>query len=225
MEILEKYVKETASEYALRVIKHNIISLELIPGSLVSENELAKELGISRTPVREALIELSKIMLVEIYPQKGSYISLINHDLVEEARCVRLLLETAIVEEACDKAGDRDIAALEENLRLQEIYQSTDWENKLLRLDNEFHETLFKICNKQFTYNLLSGMMTHFDRVRRLSLSVIKDSKILSDHQALVKAIKLRDKTAARAVIEKHLSRYELDEEALRKNFGEYFKN
>lgn len=224
MEILKRLTKETASEYALRVIQHNIISLELLPGSLVSENELAKELGISRTPVREALIALNKIKLVEIYPQRGSYISLINHELVEEARCIRLILETAIVEEACDRAGEKEIMELEENLKLQEVYQDSANENKLLTLDNEFHEIFFKICRKEFTYHLLNGMMTHFDRVRRLSLTVVKDSKILSDHKALAEAIKLHDKQAARAVITKHLSRYELDEEALRKNYGEYFK-
>lgn len=224
MEILKRLTKETASEYALRVIQHNIISLELLPGSLVSENELAKELGISRTPVREALIALNKIKLVEIYPQRGSYISLINHELVEEARCIRLILETAIVEEACDRAGEKEIMELEENLKLQEVYQDSANENKLLTLDNEFHEIFFKICRKEFTYHLLNGMMTHFDRVRRLSLTVVKDSKILSDHRALAEAIKLHDKQTARAVITKHLSRYELDEEALRKNYGEYFK-
>ncbi len=224
MEILKRLTKETASEYALRVIQHNIISMELLPGSLVSENELAKELGISRTPVREALIALNKIKLVEIYPQRGSYISLINHELVEEARCIRLILETAIVEEACDRAGEKEIMELEENLKLQEVYQDSANENKLLTLDNEFHEIFFKICRKEFTYHLLNGMMTHFDRVRRLSLTVVKDSKILSDHRALTEAIKSHDKQAARAVITKHLSRYELDEEALRKNYGEYFK-
>jgi len=224
MEILKRLTKETASEYALRVIQHNIISLELLPGSLVSENELAKELGISRTPVREALIALNKIKLVEIYPQRGSYISLINHELVEEARYIRLILENAIVEEACDRACEKEIMELEENLKLQEVYQNSANENKLLTLDNEFHEIFFKICRKEFTYHLLNGMMTHFDRVRRLSLAVVKDSKILSDHRALVDAIKLHDKQAARAVITKHLSRYELDEEALRKNYGEYFK-
>lgn len=225
MIILERNNRETASDYALRVIRYNIISLNLIPGSLVSENELAKELGISRTPVREALIELSKIKLVEIYPQKGSCISLINHQLVEEARFVRLLLESAIVEEACELASAKDIALLEENIRLQEMYQGQNYEDKQLKLDNEFHELLFTICNKQFTYNLLTGMMTHFDRVRRLSLSVVKDSKILSDHKTLVESIKKKDGQTAREIITKHLSRYQLDEEELRKNYGDYFKS
>jgi GntR family transcriptional regulator, rspAB operon transcriptional repressor len=225
MIILERNNRETASDYALRVIRYNIVSLNLVPGSLVSENELAKELGISRTPVREALIELSKIKLVEIYPQKGSCISLINHQLVEEARSVRLLLESAIVEEACELASSKDILLLEENIRLLEMYQGKNYEDKQLKLDNEFHELLFTICNKQFTYNLLTGMMTHFDRVRRLSLSVVRDSKILADHKNLVDSIKRKDSQAAREIITKHLSRYQLDEEELRKNYGDYFKN
>ncbi len=225
MILLERNNRETASDYALRVIRNNIVSLNLVPGSLVSENELAKELGISRTPVREALIELSKIKLVEIYPQKGSCISLINHQLVEEARFVRLLLESAIVEEACELASAKDILLLEENIRLQEMYQGENYEDKQLKLDNEFHELLFTICNKQFTYNLLTGMMTHFDRVRRLSLSVVRDSKILADHKNLVDSIKRKDSQAAKEIITKHLSRYQLDEEELRKNYGDYFKN
>ena len=220
---------ENTDKYSLRgrvftKIREDILAGRYKQNDELKEASIGQELGVSRTPVREALIALNKIKLVEIYPQRGSYISLINHELVEEARCIRLILETAIVEEACDRAGEKEMMELEENLKLQEVYQDSANENKLLTLDNEFHEIFFKICRKEFTYHLLNGMMTHFDRVRRLSLTVVKDSKILSDHRALAEAIKSHDKQAARAVITKHLSRYELDEEALRKNYGEYFK-
>lgn len=224
MYILERSIRETAREYAYRVIKYNIISLELIPGSMVSENELAEEMGISRTPVREALIELSKIKVVEIYPQRGSFISLIDHQLVDEARFVRLILEQAMVDMACDTAAEADFIALEENLKLQEFYLEHNTKDKLLSLDNEFHELLFLISNKKFTYDLLGGMMTHFDRVRRLSLSVIKDSKNITDHRNLVDAIRNKDKTMARAIITKHLSRYKLDENELKNQYPNYFK-
>ena len=69
MHITERLPRETGRDYALRILKDNIVRLELEPGSMVSENELASELGLSRTPVREALIELSKVNIVEIYPQ------------------------------------------------------------------------------------------------------------------------------------------------------------
>ncbi len=224
MYILERSGKETAREYAYRVIKYNIISLELVPGSMVSENELADEMGVSRTPVREALIELSKLKVVEIYPQRGSFISLIDNQLVDEARFVRLILEQAMVEMACDIADETNFLALEENLKLQEFYLEHTAKDKLLQLDNEFHELLFLISNKKFTYDLLGGMMTHFDRVRRLSLSVIKDSKNISDHRSLMDAIKKKDKALARNIITKHLSRYKLDEEELKKQYPGYFK-
>lgn len=216
--------KETAREYAFRVIKYNIISLELAPGSMVSENELAMEIGISRTPVREALIELSKLKVVEIYPQKGSCISLIDSELVEEARYVRLILEQAIVEMACDVATEESFLALEENLRLQEFYLQYPSKDKLLQLDNDFHQLLFEICKREFTYDLLGGMMTHFDRVRRLSLLVIKDTKNISDHRSLVEAIKNKDKVLAKDIITKHLSRYKVDEQELKEQYRSYFK-
>ncbi len=223
MYIMERSMKETAREYAYRVIKHNIVSLELKPGSMVSENELAEEMKISRTPVREALIELSKLKIVEIFPQKGSFIAKIDSKLVNEARFLRLIVEKSMVEMACDIASEEDILLLEENVKLQDFYLANPIGDRQLELDNEFHELLFRICNKNLTYNLISGMLTHFDRVRKLSLVVIKDHKIISDHKVLIEAIKNKDKATASEVITKHLTRYTVDEEELRKQYCDYF--
>lgn len=223
MQIHEKIKSETAREYAFRTLKDNIISLELAPGSLVSENELANQMGISRTPVREALIELSKLKIVNIYPQKGSYISLIDGEMVDEARFIRFTLEGAIVQLACEMATEEDILAMEENIKLQEFYLQSSTNEKLLELDNELHKLLFQICNKKFTYNLLGGIMIHFDRARSLSLAVLKDSKIYSDHKELLDAIKNKDKTLAYSIIEKHLNRYKIDEKELKKKYPHYF--
>ena len=100
MVILKKLLSENARSYAVRVLLFNIINLELIPGSSVSENELSAELSVSRTPVREALIELSRMNLVEIQPQRGSYISKIDYNSVEESRFVRVVVENAVVKRA-----------------------------------------------------------------------------------------------------------------------------
>ena len=72
MHISERLPRESSRDYALRIIKDNIISLRLEPGSQISENELATEMGLSRTPVREALIELAKVKIIETYPQRKS---------------------------------------------------------------------------------------------------------------------------------------------------------
>lgn len=224
MAILYEKEKETAREYAYRVIKSNIISLELIPGSKVSENELASQLKISRTPVREALIELSKLKIVEIYPQRGSYISLIDSKVVDEARIVRLVLEKSLVEMLCSQEKELDLSFLEENVKAQEYYLKKPDGDIQLQLDNEFHKLLFELNSMTFTYSLLSGMMIHFDRARALSSMVIKDSKNVSDHIELLNAIKNKDSVLGRKIITKHLTRYKFNETVLRQEYPDYFK-
>lgn len=224
MEIFNRYEKETAREYSLRVLKNNIISLNLVPGTILSENELAAELGVSRTPVREALIQLSKSQLVEIYPQRGSVISLIDLELVEESRFLREVLEIAIVEQTCEVATERELKPLTENLLLQEFYLTNHNTNKLMELDNEFHKELFLICKKNHIYKLMEGMTAHFDRLRTLCLTVVKDIKIVQDHKDILAAIKQHDKETAKTTMKKHLSRHKLDENEIKAGFSQYFK-
>ena len=95
MKIEKKRPGENARMYAHRIILDNIINLELPPGSAISENDLSVSLNLSRTPVREALIEMTRLDLVKIYPQKGSFVSKIDYDLIEEAKFIRLSLELA----------------------------------------------------------------------------------------------------------------------------------
>ncbi|PKM51775.1 MAG: GntR family transcriptional regulator [Firmicutes bacterium HGW-Firmicutes-7] len=224
MHITERFAKETARDFALRTLKHNIIILELAPGSLVSENELASEMGLSRTPVREALIELSRAQIVEVYPQKGSVVSKIDYHMVEEARFIRVVLEKAIVELACECALEDDLSLLEKNIKLQEFYIQNPSPDKLLELDNEFHLDLFKMVHKIQTYYLMDSMMVHFDRVRSMSLHTIKDIKIVEDHKAVLEAIKNKNKDQAKQAITKHLSRYIIDKDEIQKEYPDYFK-
>ena len=224
MRLTERYSKETGREYALRMLKDNIIHLDLIPGSMLSENELSAEMHLSRTPVREALIELSKVKIVEIYPQKGSAVALIDYNLVEEARFMRNVLECAVVELACKMAGKEAVMELKENVKLQEFYLESRSPEKLLKLDDEFHRLLFHITGKNQVYQLMDSITIHFDRIRSMSLIAVKDLKTISDHQAIVEAIAAKDGAMAKELMEKHLSRYKIDEEALRKEYPGYFR-
>ncbi|MFW5802082.1 MAG: GntR family transcriptional regulator [Spirochaeta sp.] len=206
------------------MIKHSIINLELIPGSMVSENELASRFGLSRTPVREALIDLSKSHIVEIYPQKGSRVSLIDYTLVEEARYLRLVMHTAIAELVCSMADSLDFSRIHEILRLQDFYVEHPSPTKLHEYDNQFHEELFRLCNKSRIYSLIDSMTTHFDRVRSLSLTAtIKETRIVEDHRAIIQAIQQKDCEATREAMTRHLSRYKVDEKLLREQYPDYF--
>jgi DNA-binding GntR family transcriptional regulator len=225
MIIEDRLPRETAREYALRQLKENIISLQLEPGSMVSENEIAAQLGISRTPVREALIELSRVNIVEILPQKGSRIMLIDYALVEESRFLRLVLEREVAKVLCTMEEIPDLSFLEEIIRLQSFYIEHSNPEKLLELDNQFHALLFLLANKVQCYGwMIEGLTIHFDRVRAMSLNAIKDIKIVSDHQAIAEAIKQRDAELAGQLMEKHLSRYKIDESAIREKYPTYFR-
>jgi len=225
MYLPQREPKETGREYALRTLKDNIIRLELAPGAMLSENELSAQMNLSRTPVREALVELSKVNIVEIYPQRGSAIALIDYELVEEARFMRLVLEKAVVEQVCTLACERDIWRLRQNLRLYQDYMDMGDSDAGLDADNNFHRILFQIAKKERIFGLIRNMSIHFDRVRRLSLDVVKDTKVLADHTAIVDAVEARDTNRAVALIEEHLTRYQFDAAALRAKYPTYFKN
>lgn len=224
MKLPERLPRETGRDYALRTIKDNIIKLELAPGSQISENELAAELQLSRTPVREALIELAKVKVVEIYPQKRSVVSLIDYELVEESRFMRNILECAVVELDCELAAPEDIMRLKENVRLQNFYLDSFYPDNLMVLDNEFHGMLFAIAKKPQVYTLMENISIHFDRVRSMALSTVKDLKIVQDHAEIVEAIANKDPETAKERMERHLNRYKIDTAELRKEHPQYFK-
>ena len=93
MILYEKKGNETGKDYAYRVLKDNIMSLELRPGELLSELDLAQKLQVSRTPIREVLIKLKSEKLIEVKPQTGTYVSLIDWKLIEQAIFMRYNLE------------------------------------------------------------------------------------------------------------------------------------
>ena len=224
MKLLERLPRETGRDYALRNIKENIVNLELAPGSQISENELAAEMGLSRTPVREALIELSRVRIIEIHPQKKSTVPLIDYELVEESRFMRSLLECAVVELDCEMAQPVDLERLSANVRLQNFYLDNYYTNELMTLDNQFHGMLFDIAKKSQVYALIQNISIHFDRVRGMALSSVKDLKVVQDHQELVEFIRQRDAKAARELMEVHLNRYKIDAAEIRETYPQYFK-
>lgn len=224
MKKIERLNSETAREYALRAITENITSIDLEPGQAISENEISTFLGVSRTPVREAIQELHKAALIEIYPQRGSYVSLINSQYVEEAVFLRKILDIAVIEEACDLANEEDVAALEENVSLQQFYLQNDNTSKIFELDNEFHRMIYVAAKKETIHNMRRSLMIHFDRVRTLAMLTVKDRKIVDDHLIMLDAIKNKDKQRAKEIVEKHLNRYRVDQEELIRAYPQYFE-
>lgn len=224
MQILERLPRETGRDYALRTIRDNIIALRLEPGSQISENELATEMNLSRTPVREALIELSKVKIIEIYPQRKSVVSLIDYELVEESRFMRNLLECAVAKLDCQMAEPHDLLRLRDNLQLQKFYLNSYYPGNLLKLDNEFHGILFDIARKSQVYSLIQSISIHFDRVRSMALATVKNQRIVEDHEELIRIIGEGNAEEAGKLMEEHLNRYKIDAAEIRAAYPQYFK-
>lgn len=226
LEILTRRTHENARSYAIRTLLHNIIQLQLPPGSAVSENELSAALTLSRTPVREALIELSRMGLVEIFPQKGSYITKINYDLVEESHFMRLTMEEAVLKQACKQGLSASyLNALEENLASYRSCMHTNYAEKCLEIDNAFHQIIFESVHKTWTYRILQEQMIHFDRVRALSLKSVTTDYILRDHEDILYALRRQDTEMASMLIHRHLNRHQMEKEELLKKYPGYFIN
>ena len=223
MSYAEKLKNETNREYAFRVIKENIINLKIKPGIMISEQEIAEELGISRTPVQEALQELSRTKIVDILPQKGCRVSLIDMKLVNEAVFMRLTIEQAVTEEACRLATEKDIEELEENLILQDFYKTSDKYEKIMDLDNRFHEKMYQITDKIQCMYMVRLMNIHFDRLRELTLETGTTARIVDDHKQILEAFKNKNPEAAKKVLENHLNHLYVDEKAIHKAHPEYF--
>ena len=223
MKISDRYPRETGREYALRIIKENLVNLELVPGSQISENELAEALHISRTPVREALIELAEVKVIEIVPQKRSLVTRLNEELIEEARFLRSALETAVISIVCEKRTEKDLRVFEENVKLQNFCLANGMSEKIMQLDDEFHRFFYEIARKIEIYNLMQNMAIHFDRVRNMALYSVPELKIVQDHEGLLEAIREQNARKAKSLLEKHLDRYKVDAEAIKERFPEYF--
>lgn len=225
MIILDWMDRENAADYAIRVILHNIIHLELAPGSEISSNKLSEALSLSRMPVREALTALSRIGLVEILPQRGTYVSKIDRELVEESKFMRLVLETAIIRLACEGVEQKWINTLTENLAIYKAAADCGDHDKTLEIDNEFHRHIFSAVNKSWTYSKIKDDMVHFDRLRMLSMPFIKDkaSETLREHEDILYAITRKDPEMGEMMIRRHLehSMTEIDQVML--EYPDYF--
>ncbi|TDG00246.1 GntR family transcriptional regulator [Paenibacillus piri] len=216
--------KVSNRDYAYEIVKSNILNLKLEPGTMISEKDIAEKLQVSRTPTREAFIKLAEEDLIVIYPQKGSYVSLIDLDQVEEARFVRQNMEVAVLKLACETFTENDLLELEAIVSQQKIYSQHKNHEKLHELDELFHQTIFVKCGKQRTWSFIQQMLSHYKRFRNLVLAVYFDwETIILQHTRIIEHISARNFEMAEQELRQHVkSRFE--KEDLLQKYPNYFK-
>lgn len=212
-------------EQVYHMLKDQILSLKLAPGTNISEKEISEQFQVSRTPVRESFLKLSQEGLLDIYPQRGTFVSLIDLDLVEEARFMREQLEKAVIKLACKYLSKDTMIALEMNLNMQRICIKEKDYKKMFELDEEFHRTIFAGCNKEKTWLIIQQMNVHFNRSRMLRLVTDYNwDGILLQHESIFIALQNKDAQEAEQLMEEHLKLVIIDRELLKKEHPNYFK-
>lgn len=173
--VLERIAGENARDYVKRVLLYNLTELILKPGEQIQDIEICEKLGVSRTPVREAILEFSQFNMIDIFPRRGMRVALIDPVKCEDGRYLRCLVEADLSEQACDLINAQFLEKFHVSVSLLQYYEKKDF-YKFFEYDIEFHKLLYLLCNKEYLYNLVSRACMHFDRLRRLRF-LINDPK------------------------------------------------
>jgi GntR family transcriptional regulator, rspAB operon transcriptional repressor len=207
------------------LLRDAIVSAELEPGRQLSENELASLLGVSRTPIREALQRLRDDRLVEIVPQLGTFVTRISTIAVADAQFVREALECAAVREAAKKVRDQDLAGLELIIRGQEAAREANDYDRFYVLDDDLHRALCDLSGHEIAWSLSQRAKGHLNRVRRLSLPEPGYlTEMISEHRAVVAAVARREPDAAEQALRHHLRMVLSTLPAIRAQHPDYFE-
>ena len=196
----------TARRAAYEALRQAIIDGTLTPGTRLSENELADLLGVSRTPVREALLRLREEQLVEVGPQLGTFVTPISLRAVRDAQFLREAVECAAVRLATERATPGDVERLQDVLRRQERARDADDLEAWFALDEEFHHALCDLSGRQIAWSIGQRANGHLARVRRLSLPVPSYlAEMVEEHRRVVDAVDVGDADLAEAALRHHL--------------------
>jgi DNA-binding GntR family transcriptional regulator len=208
----------------LETLRRGIISLELAPGSPISENELAARFGVSRTPVRESLILLREDGLVQVFPQLGTFVSRVDAAKVAQAQFIREAIECASLADAGSVLDEPTIEVLRDILSQQrQCGDSHDIEG-FFRLDEAFHRELLRAGGHESAWATVHSAKAHLERARRLSLVTARPiSTLIEQHTDIVDRLETGDLDGAVACLRAHLRAVFEDVRRLREATPELF--
>lgn len=211
-------------------IKSQIINLDLLPGTKVKEEDLAKEFNISRTPIRGVISRLVKDSLLEVKPQKGTYVSKIDLSKINDYIYVRKSVEMQMISKICNVITDEQIKELEEILVKQhEIIQmepSIAKSKMFFHNDNLFHATMFKFASLEGVWKIIHTNAIPLNRARIMAnlRSNPQVEKIYEQHKQMVEYLKSKDEKGAINALEYHLDGGFDGIAALVDKYNDYFK-
>jgi len=219
---LDTGTRPSVADQVFEELRRQVLSLELTPGTKISEVEVAKAMGVSRQPVRDAFYRLSKLGFLLIRPQRATTITLISAAAVMQARFIRAALEVETVRLAATRLTDADLVALDAILARQR--EAVDHRDRATfhEYDDLFHHDICARAGVAFAWDLISENKGHMDRVRLLTLSFALEVAY-RDHVRIFEALQARDPDRSADMMRAHLNRIVQQIERIRDANHEWF--
>ncbi len=193
---------ENLREKAYRIIKQLILTCAFDPGSILNERELVESIGVSRTPIREALNRLEKENLVTIIPQRGAFVSAITVKVINDIYQLREIIEP------CVAAMVTPVFPAESLERYRQAFQELEPEDydRLAKLDNELHCHIMDLAGNDFLNQVMANMYAQNERIRFRSTRLPQRSQeTIDEHLAIIEAFLAREPLAAHEAMRVHL--------------------
>lgn len=203
--------QEVTDKFSLRGrvfhrLREDILSGKYKEGDELKEVAIGEELGVSRTPVREAFRQLELEGLIQIIPNKGAYVTGITEKDVKDIYMIRSLLEGLCARWTCEHITDEQMEEMEENIYLSKFHADKGHLEQLAELDNRFHEILYEACNSKMLEHQLRDFHEYVLRVRKKTLSnANRGPKSNEEHEMIMEAIRAKDADKAEKLANMHM--------------------
>lgn len=197
---------EPVNQQIYRFLRQDIVTCAIPPGSLLSEKEVSSRFSVSRQPVREAFIKLAEAGLVQVLPQRGTFVRKISAKRVADGRFIREAVEVAVIRRAAVEASAESLAQLEHNLQLQKMAAERHDSQAFLLLDDEFHRLIAQSINCELSWETVENIKAAMDRVRFLTLSKVSPPEsLIQQHQEIYQALVAKNVDGAEHALRRHL--------------------
>ena len=197
---------QPVNQQIYRILRRDIVHCLIAPGTPLSEKEVSVRFDVSRQPVREAFIKLAENGLIQIRPQRGSYVNKISLSQVRNGCFVRQAIECAVARRAAAQITDSQCYQLEQNRNQQRIAIERKQLNDFFELDDDFHQKLATIADCQLAWDTIENIKATIDRVRYMSLDHVSPPEmLLRQHLDIFAALEKHDADAVEQAMTQHL--------------------
>lgn len=192
----------------LSSLKEDILNGELKAGESLIESKVSEQLGVSRTPVREAIRQLESEGLVEYIQNKGAVIKGISHKDTLDIFTIRMKIEGLAAKWAAEKITNKEIEEMKEYIELEEFYTAKKDSIRLMKMDTKFHNIIFKASKSGPLMHMLNSFHHFLQLARASSLEVpIRAEEALNEHKAIMNAIIEKDPDKAEKLMNNHVKK------------------